>query len=89
MEPPIKADVLYRLACVQGHLRGVIRMVEADHPCPAILQQTRALQGSLREIGLLLVENHLDMCIGEGAREGKSPQQVKDELVAFFRLHAA
>jgi CsoR family transcriptional regulator, copper-sensing transcriptional repressor len=91
VELPTKTAILDRLACVQGHVRAVNRMVEEEHTCLEILQQIRALQGSLRQIGILLTEHHLDQCLWKETPEDvvRARQQVKDELTALFRLHSA
>lgn len=71
MEAEAKANLLYRLSCIEGHLRAVKRMVDEDRPCPEVVQQTRALQGSLRQVSVLLVTNHLDHCLRTDATEGQ------------------
>ena len=91
MEAEAKANLLYRLSCIEGHLRAVKRMVDEDRPCPEVVQQTRALQGSLRQVSVLLVTNHLDHCLRTDATEGldAARQQMQDELVALFQLESA
>ena len=41
MDAETKADVLKRLAYLEGHLAGVRRMVESDTYCVDVLKQTR------------------------------------------------
>lgn len=91
MEAQTKANVLYRVSCIEGHLRAVKRMVEEDRPCPEIVQQTRALQGSLRQVSVLLVTNHLDHCLRADASEGQDDarHQMRNELIALFQLESA
>jgi DNA-binding FrmR family transcriptional regulator len=91
MEAEAKANLLYRLSCIEGHLRAVKRMVDEDRPCPEVVQQTRALQGSLRQVSILLVTNHLDHCLRADAAEGQDAarQQMRNELVALFQLESA
>jgi len=91
MEAEAKANLLYRLSCIEGHLRAVKRMVDEDRPCPEVVQQTRALQGSLRQVSGLLVTNHLDHCLRTDATEGQDAarQQMRNELVALFQLESA
>lgn len=90
MQAEAKANLLYRLSCIEGHLRAVKRMVDEDRPCPEVVQQTRALQGSLRQVSVLLVTNHLDHCLRIDAAEGHDDarQQMRNELVALFQLEA-
>lgn len=69
---------------------GVLHMVEEQRPCLAILQQTQAIQGSLRQISLLLLAQHLDGCLRQVCREtdDEAYQQMRDELLALFTQKA-
>lgn len=86
MEPATQGEVIQRLKGVEGHLRGVLHMVDEDRPCTAILQQLQAIQGSLRQISLLILAQHLDVCLTEVRREPKEDvyQQMRDELLALL-----
>ena len=39
-----KADVLKRMAYIEGHLRGIRKMIETDQYCVDILKQTYAVK---------------------------------------------
>ncbi len=90
MEPTTRSEVINRLKSVEGHVRGVLHMVEEQRPCLAILQQTQAIQGSLRQISLLLLAQHLDGCLRQAWREtnDEAYQQMRDELLALFTQKA-
>ena len=57
------ADMLRRLRCVEGHVRGVARMVEDGDECPAVLRQIMALHGALEKVSQILMAEHLNNCI--------------------------
>ena len=86
MDTQVKDDVLRRLRCVQGHLNGVVRMVEEEQPCPAIMRQTQAVQGALRQISVLLLTHHLDVCLRRawGEQDMDGYRQLRDELLALL-----
>jgi len=44
MEHETQADVLKRLAYIEGHLSGVRRMIESDQYCVDVLKQTFAIR---------------------------------------------
>ena len=90
METATQSEVVKRLKGVEGHVRGVLHMVEEGRPCTAILQQTQAIQGSLRQISLLLLAQHLDVCLREVGSESSDDayQQVRDELLVLFTQKA-
>lgn len=81
-----RSEVSRRLRCVEGHLRGVLRMVETDQPCMAILHQVQAVQGSLKQINTLLLDSHLEHCLRHvgSATSEESHQQLRVELVRLF-----
>ena len=78
-----RAELLRRLKSIEGHIRGITRMVEEDRPCMAVLQQIRAVQGSLKQIQLLLLRQHLDACLCDLATQDRV-QFLRDELVSLF-----
>ncbi len=43
-------DTLRRLKTIEGHLRGVIRMVEEDAYCIDVIRQIQAVEGALNKV---------------------------------------
>lgn len=86
MKPQTRLEVLRRLKSIEGHVRGVIQMVEADRPCAALVQQTRAVQGSLKQVTALLLAQHLEVCLRElwGDEMDNAQRQLRDELLVLF-----
>jgi DNA-binding FrmR family transcriptional regulator len=86
MDVQTRIEVTRRLRSVEGHIRGVAHMVETDQPCMAILHQMQAVQGSLKQISLLLLASHLDHCLQtvETAQSAGAQQQLREELTALF-----
>jgi DNA-binding FrmR family transcriptional regulator len=61
-----------RLRCAEAHVAAIRRMVEDDAPCPAVLMQIRAVQGSLRAVARILVADEVrrrvrNMGVGEAS----------------------
>lgn len=76
-----KADHLARLRKVEGQVRGIARMVEADRYCIDVLTQVSAATRALQQVALGLLDDHLRHCLVEAARSGPEQTQVKlDEL---------
>lgn len=80
-----KHDALKRLAYIEGHLRGIRKMVEEDQYCVDILKQTHAVKRALDKFDALLLSGHLAGCVPTGVREGRE-QQVINELTELFEL---
>jgi CsoR family transcriptional regulator, copper-sensing transcriptional repressor len=81
-----KQQFLNRLRTIEGHVRGVQRMVEDDAYCIDILKQTQAIQGALEKFNSLILAAHLEGCVttairGENAQER---ERVVHELLEVF-----
>lgn len=69
---PNKDDVLARLRRIEGQIRGVTRMVEADKYCIEILDQISAVDSALKKVAVGLLKDHLGHCVAQGvAGEGQ------------------
>ena len=79
-----KAELLKRLARVEGQVRGVTRMVEEDRYCIDVLTQIEAAQAALDKIALGLVDDHVRHCMRGG--KGASEEQVQELMGAVGRL---
>lgn len=81
-----KKKILNRLKSIEGHVRGVQRMVEEDKYCIDILKQTLAVQRALDKVNALILENHLETCVTT-AIQGDDPserERVITELLDVF-----
>ena len=86
MDNKHKQDVLARLKSVEGHLRGVERMVEEDVYCVDVIKQTLAVQKALDKINAMMLENHLNTCVTTAIRseDGNERERVIGEIVDVF-----
>lgn len=86
----LRQELLSRLKSIEGHIRGVQRMVEQDRYCVDILDQTAAVHRALEKVDLIILENHLESCVSTAIR-GDDPaerQRVLRELLALFQRSA-
>jgi len=75
-----------RLKSIEGHVRGVARMVQEDQYCVDIIKQILAIQGALQKLNLLILETHLEQCVTVAMRS-ESPserERVIRELLGMF-----
>jgi len=84
----MKNDVnsLRRLKTIEGHLRGVIRMVEEDAYCIDVIRQIQAVEAALNKVSSQILENHLNSCVITAVR-GKDPKErerVLKEIADVF-----
>jgi|DewCreStandDraft_1066081.scaffolds.fasta_scaffold00325_57 DNA-binding FrmR family transcriptional regulator len=80
-----KREALKRLAYIEGHLRGIRRMVEDDQSCVDILRQTHAIKHTLDRFDALLLKGYLEGCVRAGFADGRT-DQVLAELHELFEL---
>ena len=80
-----KKQILNRLATIEGHLKGIRKMVEADQYCVDILQQTYAVERALKAFESALFEGHLSSCVPSGFKEGRDDEMIR-ELSDLFQL---
>jgi DNA-binding FrmR family transcriptional regulator len=79
-------DLLNRLKTIEGHIRGVQRMVEEDAYCIDIIQQTQAVQSALEKFNSAVLADHLNSCVTTAIRgdDAKERERVVNELVQVF-----
>lgn len=81
-----KDAILARLRTVEGHLRGIVRMVEDDAYCVDVIKQTKAVQRALDKANALLLERHLNHCVSAAIRsdDPRERERVISELLVVF-----
>ncbi|MGB9374303.1 MAG: metal-sensitive transcriptional regulator [Jiangellales bacterium] len=83
-----KQDVLSRLRKIEGQVRGLQRMVEADTYCIDVLTQVSATTKALESTALLLMNDHLSHCVAHAVAEGGevADAKLKEASDAIARL---
>jgi len=82
------ADTLKRLKTVEGHLRGVIRMVEEDAYCIDVIRQIQAVEAALDKVSAHILDTHLSSCVITAIR-GDDPaerERVLHEISEVFEM---
>jgi DNA-binding FrmR family transcriptional regulator len=79
-------EIIKRLARIEGHLRGVRRMVEEDKECPAILLQIAAVKAALNKVSQIMLDDHVETCIAEAIKEGQGEAAVQELKDVIARL---
>lgn len=81
----IKKRALHRTRILEGQLRGLSKMIEAEDYCMDIITQSRAIQRSLESLNRLLLENHLRTHVTSMFEEGGDEREtaVTELLKAF------
>ena len=86
----MKNDItsLRRLKTIEGHLRGVIRMVEQDAYCIDVIRQIQAVESALNKVSSQILENHLNSCVITAVQgnDKKERERVLKEISEVFDM---
>ncbi|MCJ7535110.1 MAG: metal-sensitive transcriptional regulator [Anaerolineales bacterium] len=82
------ADTLRRLKSIEGHVRGIGRMVEEDSYCIDVIRQVQAVQAALDKVSNLILDNHLNSCLITAVR-GDDPEDRERVLKEISEVFAA
>lgn len=80
----VKKNAEKRINIIKGQLDGLYRMIETDEYCTDILDQSLAIQNSLKSLDSLILERHLRTHATEQFKTGKE-RAVKELLKVFKR----
>lgn len=83
-----KDGYLKRLRRIEGQIRGLQRMVEADEYCIDVLTQISAATKALQSVSIGLIDEHLKHCVAEAIAEGGevANEKVREASEAVARL---
>ncbi len=81
-------SALNRIKNVEGHLRGVERMVEEDAYCIDVIRQIQAVQAALNKISAMILEEHLNSCLITAVRgeDVDERERVLSEIADVFEM---
>ena len=81
-----RKQVLDRLSRIEGHIRGIKKMVEEDRDCPDLLHQIAAVKAALNKTGELILEDHIESCLVDAVNQGSTEEYVKELKEAISKL---
>jgi DNA-binding FrmR family transcriptional regulator len=79
-------DSIQRLKTIEGHIRGIQRMLDDDQYCIDIIRQIQAVQSALNKVSANILDGHLNSCLLQ-AVQGDNPQdrqRVLNEITEVF-----
>ena len=77
-----------RLKTIEGHIRGIQRMVEEDAYCIDVIKQIIAVQAALSKVSSIILEGHLNSCLITAIRgdSEEERERVLDEIVNIYEM---
>lgn len=81
-------NTIRRLKTIEGHLRGVIRMVEEDTYCIDVIRQIQAVEAALGKVSSRILEDHLNSCVITAIQgnDKKERERVLKEITEVFEM---
>ena len=85
-----RQEALKHLKTIEGHVRGVARMVEEGTYCIDVLHQTMAVQRAIDKLNQNLLEHHLQSCVSRAlqGQDSDARKRVIRELLDVFAVSA-
>ncbi len=79
-------DLLNRLKSIEGHVRGIGRMIEEDAYCIDVTNQIMAVQRALQKVNSLVLDRHLHTCVTTAIRgdDPEARERVIGEIMDVF-----
>jgi CsoR family transcriptional regulator, copper-sensing transcriptional repressor len=75
-----------RLKTIEGHIKGVTRMVENDEYCIDVIRQIQAVQAALNKVTTQILDEHLNSCVITAIR-GDDPQERERVLKEIAEIY--
>jgi len=76
LEPALERDLLNRLSRLEGHIRGIRKMLEEHKSCDDILIQVAAVKAAVNQAAVRLIEGHMETCVAESVEAGEGEQAL-------------
>ncbi len=80
-----KKAIVQRLKIIEGQVRGLCAMVEADTYCIDVITQSSAVHQGLSNVEDIILEQHLSTCVVRQIKNGRASKAV-GEIVKVYKL---
>lgn len=79
-------DTIKRLKTIEGHIRGIQRMLENEAYCIDVISQIQAVRSALNRVSGLILEKHLNSCLITAVRgeDEAERERVLKEITEVF-----
>lgn len=88
LDADVEDNLQNRLSRIEGHVRGIKRMLAEHATCEDLLVQLSAVRSALNQVTARLLENHMQTCVTNCVRAGqgeKALRQLKGALTQVIK----
>lgn len=82
----VKGESRRRINIIKGQLDGLLKMIEEDEYCIDLLNQSLAIQNSIKSLDALIFEKHLKTHVANQFQSQKD-KAVEELKKLFKRVH--
>ena len=83
-----RPDIVKRLRKAEGHLRGIVAMLEQGRGCLELAQQLQAVEKAVANAKKTLVHDHIDHCldiaVGADAKQARASLKEFKEITKYL-----
>jgi len=76
LDGEVEEDLQNRLSRIEGHVRGIKRMLSEHASCEDLLIQLSAVRSALNQATARLLENHMETCVAACVRAGQGEKAL-------------
>jgi DNA-binding FrmR family transcriptional regulator len=97
-EPELSQQARTRLRRIEGQVRGLQGMLDKlqgcgdgpGEPCDSLLNQVLAVRAAVEQVGLIMLELHLQRCVLNGVDvDDETVTSLRDSIKRWSRLGSA
>ena len=86
LQEEVIGDVRNRLSRIEGHVRGVRRMLEEGRDCDEIVTQLSGVTAALHQATIKLLEGHLETCLHDAIAGGDAVHSIERFKTSMQRV---
>ena len=76
LEPKLEKDLQERLSRIEGHIRGIKKMLSEHQDCNSLLVQIGAVKAAINQVAVKLLEGHMETCIKDAVHCGEGKEAL-------------
>ena len=86
LDQKLKKRAVHRAKIIKGQVEGLTKAIEKEEYCPTLLEQSLAIQRSLKSLDAFLLENHLKTHVPQQMKQTGQEDKAVKELIKIYTL---
>jgi DNA-binding FrmR family transcriptional regulator len=83
-----QTEIILRMKSVEGHVRGIEKMLAEEAYCIDVIRQIQAVNAALNKISTIILDRHLKSCLLTAVR-GDDPSERERVLNEIAEVYEA